>query len=442
MNVTVEHLAPCRKLVRVEVDTDAVEKMFEETTVEVVRKAELPGFRAGRAPRHLVVKTYTPHIEKEARRKLLGATLEKAVKEQNLRVFGTPEVEEIQFGRGQSYQFAATVETFPEYELPEYKGIPIKVENTAVTDADLEKAMGILREQRADFKDVTHPVQNGDIIVVNYSATSEGKPLTDFSPASRGITAKKDTWMEVKPGFFVDGFTEQLLGAQAGEKRTVNVVFPKDFVAPALSERQAVYEVEVLKVKEKILPEFNDAFAKLFGAESLEKLREGVRADLARELQMKKDSSSRSQALSTLLGRVSFDMPESLIAAETRNAVYQMVSENQKKGVPKELIDQKKDEIFQYASSSAKERLKSTFLLTRIAQKENIKVSEEEFGRRILHLAQQNNMKPDQLVKELQAHNGLNKIHEDILVAKALEFLVSNGQIEEVAPGAAPQPEA
>ena len=165
VNVTVENLGPCKKLMRVEVDAPAVDAALEEITHDFQKQVRLPGFRPGKAPRHLVVKAYAPQIDDEAKRKLVSEGYRQAIADQQLRVVGQPDIEEIQFARGQPFQFAVTLETAPEFELPEYKGLPVKRPMSVVTEDDMERALNVLREQRATYLDVARPVQAGDFVV-------------------------------------------------------------------------------------------------------------------------------------------------------------------------------------------------------------------------------------------------------------------------------------
>ncbi|HWI56484.1 MAG TPA: trigger factor, partial [Bacillota bacterium] len=328
MNVTVENLAPCKKLVRVEVEAQKVDETFATVTKEFQREANLPGFRPGKAPRDMVLRKYSKDIEEETKRKLISDSYKKAIEEQKLDVLGYPDIEEIQFSRGQPLQFAATIETAPEFELPEYKGIPVKREAHSVTDEDLTRALEALRQPRTTFNAVDRPLQTGDIAVVNYTGTCDGKPITEIAPTAKGLTEQKNFWVEIGGSSFIPGFSEQLQGAKAGDKRTVNVDFPADFVTPQLAGKRGVYEVEVVEVKEKVLPALDEAFAKSFGAESLEKLREGVRHDLENELTYKQNRTVRTQLVRSLLNRVTFELPETAVARETRNVVYDLVQEN------------------------------------------------------------------------------------------------------------------
>jgi trigger factor len=432
VNVTVENLAPCRKLLRVEVDAKAVEEAFDATTRDFQKQAALPGFRPGKAPRELILKKFEKDIQDEVKRKLIGDAYRQAVDEKKLDVLGQPDIEEIQFGRGQPLQFAATIETAPEFQLPEYKGIPVRREARTVADADVERAINLLREQRVSFATVTRAAQTGDIVVVNYTGTCDGKPLTEIAPTARGLTEQKNFWIELRAGGFIPGFAEQLLGAQAGDKRTVIVDFPADFVTKDLAGRKGVYEVEVVEVKEKVLPPLDDAFARSLDAENLEKLRAGVRRDLENELQYKQSKDTRNQILRGLLSRVTFDLPEGSVARETRHVVYELVQENAKRGVSRETIEKEKDAIYAAAAGSAKERVKLAFLIQRIAEKEDIKVSQEEILRRVQTLATLYQIPPRQFLKDLQKRNGLIEIYDQIAHEKVLEFLENNAKIETV----------
>ncbi|MEI6391624.1 MAG: trigger factor [Verrucomicrobiota bacterium] len=436
MNVTVENLAPCKKLVRLEIDVQKVDETFETVTKDFQKQAKLPGFRPGKAPREMVMRKHEKDIQDEVKRKLMSEAYRKAIEEQKLDVLGQPDIEEIQFGRGQALQFAATIETAPEFELPEYKGLVAKREVRAVAEEDVERALTVLREQRVAFKMVDRTLQTGDIAVVNYTGTCEGKPITELAPTAKGLTEKTNFWVEAISNSFIPGFADQLLGAKAGDKRTVNVDFPADFVTPQIAGKKGVYEVEVVEVKEKVLPVLDDELAKAYGAESLEKLRAGVRRDLENELDFKQRKAIRGQLVRTLLDRVNFDLPASAVAQETRNVVYNIVQENSKRGISRDLIEQQKEQIYSAATDGAKERVKVAFLLQKIAEKEDIKVAQEEIAQRVQHLAGLYQIPADKFLKDLQKRNGLIDIYDQIMNERVIDFIQQNAKIEDVPPRA------
>jgi trigger factor len=434
VNVSIENLAPCKKLVRVELDATAVDAAFDAITKDFQKQAALPGFRPGKAPLPMVVKKYDAEIKEEAKRKLIGENYRQAIADQKINVVGYPDIEEVQFGRGQALQFTATVETAPEFQMPEYKGLPATLETKSVTDADVDKAIDMLRGQHASFNTVARELTNGDIAVVNYTGTCEGKAITELAPTAKGLTEQKSFWIETEGNSFIPGFAAQLLGTKAGDKRTVNVDFPADFVTPQLQGKMGVYEVEVVEVKEKVLPPVDDELAKKYGAENLEKLKEGVRKDLENELKYSKSKSVRAQVVKELLGKVNFDLPETAVANETRNVVYDLVRQNTQRGVNRDIIEKSKDEIYANAAASAKDRVKLAFLVGKIAEQEKIQATQEDVLKRAQQLAMMYQMPFEQFVKDLQKRNGVNELYEQVIHEKVLELLEKNAAITESAP--------
>jgi trigger factor len=437
VNVTVENLGPCKKMLRFDIDAAAVTAAFDDVAKDYQKQASLPGFRPGKAPKDMVLKRFEKEIEDEAKRKLMGDSYRNALKEHKIEVVGYPDVEEIQFSKGQPMQFAATIETAPEFEMPAYRGLPAQREKRSVSEEDIDKALKLLADRVSNFNDVEREVKEGDIAVVNYTGSSEGKPLAEIAPAAKGLTEQKGFWVEVKPDSFIPGFATQLIGAKAGDKRTVTVDFPADFVTPELAGKKGTYEVEVAEVKEKIVPAIDDAFAKTYGADSAQALREGVRRDLQNELNTKQSRSVRGQIVKNLLDQVKVELPETLVAQETRNVVYQIVQENQQRGVSKEAIDSQKDEIYKASNNTARERVKASFVFQKIAANEGIRVETEEVNARIYALSQQYQMAADKFAKELEKRNGISEIWSQLLNEKVIDFLQHNAKIEDVEPAAA-----
>jgi trigger factor len=324
------------------------------------------------------------------------------------------------------------VETAPEFQLPEYKGLPAKLETKSVTEADVTRAIDMLRGQHATFETVARELRAGDVAVVNYSGTSDGQPLSNLAPTAKGLTEQKGFWIEMKAGSFIPGFSEQLEGAKAGEQRTVNVDFPADFVSKDLQGKKAVYQVEIVEVKEKILPELNDELAKKYGADNVEKLTVGVRADLENELKYSRTKSVRQQVVNHLLTQLNFELPETAVAMETRSLVFDLVRQNTQRGVARELIEQQKDEIYAAAAGNAKERVRLAFIVQRIAEQEKIQVTQEDAMRRAQAVSMMNQIPLEQYIKDLKARNGVNELFEQVLHEKVMELLEKNANITEV----------
>jgi trigger factor len=434
VNVTVENLGPCKKLLRVEVEPEKVEEVFLEISAGFQREARLPGFRPGKAPKDMVAKRFEKEIQDEVKNKLINEGFRKAIKDHDYTVVGRPDVEEIQFGRGQAMQFAVTTEIAPQFELPEYKGLAALRDNSRVSPEDVERALRLLAEQRTQYQTVARALKAGDVAVIHFSGTCDGKPITETAPTARGLTEKKNFWVTVDATSFIPGFGDQLAGMKAGDKRTVTVDFPADFVAPQLAGKKGVYEVELAEAKEKVAPAIDEAFAKAFGAENLDKLREGVRADLQNELNAKQSRAIRHQITQTLLDKIQIALPESLVEQETRSIVYSIVHENTQRGTPKEVIDAETDKIYATAKAAAQQRVKAALVFQRVAEREGVRVEQMDLLRRLQELATQYKVTTDKLYKDMQKSGRIEEIAQQILSEKVVDLLVQFARIED-APG-------
>jgi len=433
MAVTIENTAPCRKKLRVEVNAERVAGTRAEILQEFRRFAKIPGFRPGKAPEPMVEKRYAGEIDEELRKRLIPESYREALVEQKLKVVGYPQVESVEYQPGRPLVYTAAVDTAPEFSLPDYKSIPLKKKNVTVKDEEISQTLESLREQQADFVTVEgRALQTGDFAVISYSGVVDGKPIAQLAPEAKGLGENKDFWLLISPESFLPGFCGQLVGANPGEKRQVLVDFPADFPQKPLAGKKATFFVDVVSIKEKKLPELSDELAKKLGADSLEKLKDTVRKSLAAEAERQRDSDLRRQLIDYLLGKVAFDLPESLVQQETRSIIYDVVRENSLRGATKDQLEEKKNEIFGFATKSAQDRLRTSFILDAIAQAEQIKVEEVEVEQRIGQLAERAGTTPDRLKAQLTERGGLGEIEEQILVSKTLDFLMTQAKVETI----------
>lgn len=434
MNVSVETLAPCKKLIRVEFAVEEVKESFGRITSQFQKHVDLPGFRSGKVPKHLVVRSYGESIEAEVKKELIGVGCRKAVDENGLRLVGEWDVEEVQFSKDAPFQFVVRTETAPDFELPRYKGLKAKREMRTVTEDDVERAVQVLREERASFLDVDRAAKEGDFLVVDYQGTCEGKPITELAPTAGRLESAKGFWVHLAENRFIPGFAEQLIGAKKGEHRSIKIDFASDFAVAELAGKTGVFEVDVAEVKERVFPDWNDEFARQYGAESMAALRAGVIRDLEAELKGKVHRDVRNQLLQALMSQVTCELPESIVDEETKSLVYSIVHDRRKRGVPKESIDDQKEEIYLTAAQRAKGRVKSAFILGKIAEAENIAASDEEVRQQIVELFRMYNISPEKMNKQLEDRNRVSEVREQIVRSKVMDLLEKHADIEAVLP--------
>ena len=434
MEVNITDLSPCKKQLRIEIDVETVNAKFDAVAKDFRRHAHLPGFRQGKAPLANVMRSYGDKIGEEAKRTLMSDSYAKALKENELRPVIMPEVEELQFGHGKPFQYLATLEVTPAFEMPEYIGIEVEKERRSVNDADIAKALDTLREQRVSYADMDRPAVEDDFIVVNFTGTIDDKPITDLIKVARGLTEQKNFWLHKTQNPLIPGTVEALIGSSKGDKKTVTVTIPDDFVYEEIVGKEAKYEIEIVQVKEKSLPELDDKFAKGFGAESMDKLREGVESDLKNELEYSKKKSIRNQCVDKLLSAVNCDLPETIVNEATRAAVHNIVQQNHQRGVGKEIIEENKDKIYANAKTDAEVRVKANYILSKIAEKEGIKVTDKELSRQVAAMAAQQKIKPQKLAQQLKDNGTIYQVQEEIMNAKVIDLLEEKAKVTEIDP--------
>ena len=433
MNVELENLPNCITTLRIELPREKVAGAYEKATKEFLQFASVPGYRPGKAPRTVVASRFKKQIREEVEKKLLSESYREAVAEKKLRVLQLSEVEDVELDQEKGMSFTATLVTAPEFELPNYKNLDVKETAVEVTDAEIDEAIDNLREQHADFKDIEgRALGMGDFAVIDYEGTLDGKPVDEVVPkAGKPLAENKDFWLKLTPEAFFPGFAEQLVGAKLDDTRSFDLPVPEDFPIADLKGKTLHYDVTIKGAKEQVLPEANDDFAKtIVPDKTMDELRTLARTELENQKKQDADRTRKNGIVQQLLAQVECELPESMVQHETRRILNDIVRENQARGVGDEVLQENKSDLVETAGRNARERLKGSFILTRIAEAENIIVTDAEMGQRIGQMAMQYRTPPDQLLKQLQENNAVGQVREEVLTGKVLDFLASGATVE------------
>ena len=388
MNVAFEPLPNCLANLKIEVDPPDVQKKMGEITSQYTKQAKLPGFRQGKAPRSVVEKKFLKEIHEEVTRQVLSDACRDAIKDRNLRVLSLSEIEDVEWGDDKSLKFRATLVLQPEFDVPDYKGIPVSVPSTEVTEADVDASIENLREQQADFPDVTpaRPAAMEDYVVVDYDGTIEGEPVhVKFPKAGKPLSHNKDFWIKMTDEAFFPGYCKNLVGANTGETREFDVEVPADFPVEGMPGSKIHYKVTLKELKERVMTH--------------------------------------------LTSKVECELPTTLVRQQTQSILDDIVKENQERGVADEILREHEKDLVGSAAQSARERIKGTFILLRIAEKEKITATEMDLRRRIAQMAARSNMTFDKMVKELQKRGVIDQIREELVTAKTLDFVASQAAV-------------
>jgi trigger factor len=433
MKVDVEKQPDATSKLYIELPAEEVSKEWESVANNFARFAKIPGYRPGKAPRRVIEAKFRKEIQDELTKKLVSKSYRDAIEQKKLRVVSVTNVEDVQFGEDKSMRFRATVVTAPEFDLPEYQNIPVQLPETKVSEVEVDAALERLRDQSADFVDVpVRGVEMEDFVVIDFEGSVDGKPISEVAPqASKTLHGGKKFWLRVAPDNFLPTFCEHLVGQKPGETRLVMVDLPADFPVKELAEKRATYAVTLGEIKQKVLPALDDALAgKLMPGKTLAEVRHMIEHDLEHEKEHELERAKEAQIVKYLHEKIQFELPPVLLRSETRRALGELVQGNRQRGITDEMLKEKEKELVEGAGGLAAHRLKTNFILHRIAEREKIEVTRDDLSERIRDEAERYNISPDKMRKELEEHNGLDGFAEQILLGKTLDFLKANVSVQ------------
>jgi len=433
MNVEVENLPNCLASLRVELPPERVTKEWNDVVKGFQEVARIRGFRPGKAPQNVVESKFRKEIQEELTRKLVNESTKEAIREKGLRVLSVSNVEDVEFTPERSMRFTATVITSPQFELPEYKGIPVKVPPLEVSDPEVETALERLRERHATFTERTEGAfEMGGFGVIDFETTVDGQPLLEAIPdAPKRLGSGKDFWIKLQEDSLLPGFGAAVVGMQIGERREFDLKPAEEFPIKPVQDRVMHFQVELKALKQMELPELNDEFAaQIAPGVSLDQLRGQLRERLTEQKTEEIERAKRNQIVDYLTQRVECELPQSYVKDETRRIMSEIVEQNQMRGVSEDALRESGKEIMNVASRSAKDRLKASFILTRIGEVEKIEVTGPELKRRVESLAAQHGMAYEKAMSELDKKGAIPQLVDEIQVGKVLDFLTSNATVE------------
>ncbi|MCH8474935.1 MAG: trigger factor [Opitutales bacterium] len=427
MKTTIEEITPSRKNLILTLSEEEINEARGGIVKEVAKTAQMPGFRPGRAPLDLIEKKFRRQIKDELNRKLLNSKLQEAIKEEKLSVLGIVDVKQPEsFDEGGEQTVTYTLDLNPEFETPDYLGIELEPLKVEVTDEEVTQQIDEMRKQRAEFNVVERAAETGDYVQVTYSGKIEDKPIAEILPDRPIYGDQTSTWEEAgNSEFGVPGLPEALVGMKAGEEKEIEVAFPDDFKESELAGKKATYKVEVKEVRERKMPEINEEFLKGLQVESEEALKEKMKQDLLNRKQQEEHFKRRQKLADDLADKVEFAVPESPIEARTEQYLRRLVEQNTQQGVPREKLEEKKEELAESARQTAFKRVKLEYIIFQIAEKEKIELTQDDMQRVLINEAMRSGKKPQDLVKEWQKdQDQLRHIQREVLFDKTLDTLV------------------
>ncbi|MGF1678553.1 MAG: trigger factor [Candidatus Methylacidiphilales bacterium] len=430
MNIAIEELSTCRRRLSIEIPSHDVEEESRRILDDFQKYASIKGFRPGKAPRKMIETKYRREIESEVKRTLVPKAFREAVKQKELNIVSSPNVEDLQYKPGLSLSFTTTVDLAPEFTLPNYKGIEVKKVPREITDEEVQKTVSGLLEQHAHYVDVIdRGVETGDFAVISYTGTVDGQTIASLAPEFPQLEKQEKFWLWIKEDIFLPGFGSQLVGKQPGGSYAVQVTFPSDFPAEPLRGKTASYEVQLEQIKQKVLPELNDELAQQIGGMKADELLDIIRRNMTRQKENEARSEELRQIFQFLQNSVNFELPESSVTEETRHVISDILEENHQRGVPDHVLEENKGDIITNAEKAAKDRVKLNFILSSIARAEKIEISGQDMSQELTQLAHRMQMPVDKLYRRLEENGAILRVQDDVRRRKTIDFLLQSASI-------------
>jgi len=361
MQVSVESTGNLERKMTVQVPSEQIESEVTTRLQSLAREVKLDGFRPGKVPFKVVKKRFDGRVRQEVMTEVMQRTLYEALTEEKINPAGGPQIEPINMKAGETLEYVATFEVYPEIELADMSDSKVELPVVEVGDEDLDKMLDKLRTQRATFKEVDRAAQESDEITISFEGTIDGEAF--------GGNKAENTPLVLGSGQMIAGFEDQLTGASAGEHHSLEITFPEDYQGKEVAGKQAVFEVDVVKVSEAELPELDDDFAKIFGAESIAALRDEVRSNMQREAKQRVREKVKKQVLDALLEKNELELPKALIDNEIDSMMQQSMA-NQPESMKNMQLPR---EIFE---SQARRRVALGLIMNEVAKVNKIEVDQ------------------------------------------------------------------
>jgi trigger factor len=419
MAANVETLGTLERRVSMSLPVNEIDKQVDERLKKLARNVRMPGFRPGKVPMKLVTQTYGPQVRSEVLGEAVQKTFSDVVKEAKLKVAGYPKIEKKDGSNEKALEFSATFEIYPEVKPGDISSKAVERPQVAVSDAEVDKTIEILRKQRTRFVEAARAAQDGDKVTLDFLGTIGGEPFAGGKA--------EDFALLLGEGRMLPEFEAAARGVSVGESRTFTLKFPDDYHGKDVAGKEASFDIKVKTVEKPQLPELDAEFAKALGVADgdLAKMRTEIRANVEREVKKRIDARVKHQALDALLDSTPLELPRSLIEMESQELLQRAAADLQARGMKLDQVPLNPAAF----EGTAKRRVALGLIINELASTEQLKPKPAEV-RALVEQEAQSYESPTEVVKWFYMQpQRLSEMEAAALEANVVKWVLSKAKV-------------
>ena len=427
MKTDVEDLSAVKKILHVEIPEAEVTREVDKAYETLKRNVKIKGFRPGKVPRSILERRFKKDMRAEVSGQLIQNSYAKALRETSLEPLGEPILDRPDLEEGQPYHYSATLEVRPPIQDLKVNGLKLKKKVHNVADEEVEAQLKILQKNQAQLRSIEEerPVENGDFVLVDYEGFKDGEPF-----ASAGKT--ENFHFEVGSGRIIEDFDRQLLGMRPNTSKDFSVHFPTDYFNKDLAGLDITFKVTLKEIKEEILPEIDDEFAKDLGEyETLAELKQAVRTKLEQRYQAQSERELRRDIIDMLIEQADFELPQVLVLHELSALVNDAQNALSYRGLSLEEAGKTEEDLSKEYHPVAEKRVREYLLLQKVVEQEGITATDEMLENAYKKMAEAMNQSVDTIK---QYHDKYKEAYEAFkertLEEEAIKSVMKRSTIE------------
>jgi trigger factor len=427
MKIDIDEISPVQRKIKVELPAETVASEFSRAYDNLRRRVRIKGFRAGKAPRGVLQGIYGDELKGQVRSQLVEESLGEVIKERGLQIVSRPEIEANDLVEGSPFSFSAVFEVKPAIEVKDYLGIEVEKVKLFVTDDQVNEALRRLRESHARLEPVENRtvVQQGDFVTLDFEGSIGGKPFH----GGKG----ENYFLEVGGGQALPQFEEAVIGLTQGVTTKIQVTYPENYSNSELAGKGVDFSVVVREIKQKVLPELDDDFAKDHGeCGSLAELRDAIRTRLENELKHIQQEELKEQIINRLIEACSFAPPPTMVERQTRYLMERYQNRDLRQSTSGPQTPPSLEEARKILERRAQRQVQATLLVEKISQVEKIEVSDKEVQERVENLTRAAGDKAKTVREAYSKPDTRDDLRAQMVFDRTLNFLLERAFIKEV----------